>query len=425
VHVLIVGKSAFSRVISGVPVPISIAGHTVQFIRPLLSYALERGMSVSYAYPLRASESDCLLFDPDDQLPDGVLEVPFTDPAADKSPLRLGWLSVEASVRQAIERNGPIDWVVLASTFPLATVLAQLKSRYGFKLALFIRGHDGYKWLDPGWVAGTVGDLDQARHVCQIYRESLLAAEFVAVASEWLGSVVAEHGARWDAVVESPAAMVPGESWDKSRFVAAGGLVRRRGEPDPGRNWLVSAGRLHPDKHLDLAAEMFHSAQLPDWQLVLAGAGDPDGPLDAWLDKLLDQGDACVIEVPPRMIHALFQVSDAYLQTSVPSDSFIDARPSSVTSAAFHGKPVIVPLAAAGGAEESVSAANRAEYGFDVRDLDPKDRAGRAELLRRGTAALVRLRDEGLRQRIGAANRQHAGGSSVEAVFDRVWSQLG
>ncbi|MHC3471025.1 hypothetical protein ACYF6T_20260 [Streptomyces sp. 7R007] len=50
-----------------------------------------------------------------------------------------------------------------------------------------------------------MGDPAQAGHLADIYRESVLSADFVAVASEWLGGVVAAHGARWDMVVESPA----------------------------------------------------------------------------------------------------------------------------------------------------------------------------------------------------------------------------
>ncbi|MEU7257267.1 hypothetical protein AB0B21_15865 [Streptomyces rimosus] len=94
-HLLVMGKSAYSRVIDKTPVPITIAGHTAQFMRPLISYALAHGMAVSYAYPLRPS--GCLMLDPRDAVPDGVVEVPFNDLSAQKAPLHIGWLSVEAS----------------------------------------------------------------------------------------------------------------------------------------------------------------------------------------------------------------------------------------------------------------------------------------------------------------------------------------
>jgi glycosyltransferase involved in cell wall biosynthesis len=420
VHLLIVGKAAFGRVVDGVPVPISLAGHSVQFIRPLISYALERGATVSYAYPLLPSESDCLLFDSEDHLPAGVAEVPFTELSAGKSPLHIGWLSVEASVRQAMERHGPIDWVILASAFPLATILAQVKPRYGYKLALFIRGHDGYQWLDPDWAARALGDPGRTRHISHIYREALLSADLIGVASQWLGDVVTAHGVPYDLVVESPAAMGPGR-WAKAALAAEPSVVVRHGRPDPARKWLLSAGRIHPDKQVGLAAESFAAASLDGWQFVLAGAGaEPEGPLA----ELIDRDLACVMEVPPRVVHGIFQVSDAYLQTSLPSGSFIDARPSSVTSAAFHGMPVIMPVASAGGAAESVSAENCATFGFDVRDLDPADVIQRAEILRRAAAAIQRLRDVGLSARIGAANAEHARESSVDAVFNRIWARL-
>ena len=419
-HLLIVGKSAFGRIVDGTPVPISIAGHSVQFIRPLISYALERDMAVSYAYPLEASETDCLMFDTGDHLLPAVAEVPFTEVPVPKSPLHVGWMSVEASVRLAIERKGQLDWVFLASTFPLATILAQLKPRYGYKLALFVRGHDGYKWLDEEWAADTFGPADRTRHMCQIYREALQSADFVGVASEWLAGVMAAHGVRSDLVVESPAAMGPG-SWTKSSFLLEPAVVVRHGAPDPAKSWLLSAGRIHPDKGLDLAAEGFAAAGLSDWQFVIAGVGDEP---DSGLAKLVKQGAACVIEVPPRLVHAAFQVSDAYLHTSLPSTTFIDARPSSVTSAAFYGKPVVVPVAAAGGVTESVSVQDVEAYGFDVRNLDAADGAQRAEILSRMAEAITRLQDGKLAATVGAANAAHASQSSVDAVFDRIWSNL-
>ncbi|MEU6394510.1 glycosyltransferase [Streptomyces sp. NPDC046939] len=420
-HLLIAGKSAFARVVDGKEVPISVAGHTVQFTRPLLSYALARGARVSYMYPLAASESDCLIFDPDDSVPDGVAEVPFTDHVANKSPVRLGWISVEASLRRAVAAHGPIDWVVLASTFPLATVLARLKPLYGYRLALFVRGHDGYQWLDPEGVASALGDPAQAGHLADIYRESMLAADFVAVASEWLGGVVAAHGARWDMVVESPAATGQGR-WDKRSLVDDPGVVVRYGAPDPSRKWLLTAGRMHADKHLDLAAEIFDAARPEGWQLVVAGTGA--GP-DPGLGRLARDGLACVLEVPPRIIHGLFQAGDAYLQTSLPTPSFVDARPSSVTSAAFHGLPVVLPVGTAGGAEESVARENVAAFGFDAAGLDPADPGDRALLVRRGCAAVRLLSDAERVTKAGAANAAYAAGSSVDAVFGRMAAAMG
>jgi glycosyltransferase involved in cell wall biosynthesis len=428
VHLLVVGKSAYSRVIGGKPVPITIAGHTAQFMRPLMSYALAHGMTVSYAYPLQPS--GCLMFDPLDAVPDGAVEVPFTDVSAAKAPLHLGWLSLEASLRQAVEAQGDIDWVFLPYAFPLAPLLAGLKEKYGFQLAVFLRGGDGYQWLDPRWAADTIGDPGQARQICDLYRESLQAADFVGVASQWLGSVVEQYGVRYHAVVESPAAMWPGPgpepSWDKERFSTDPSVVRHHGSLDVSKKWVLSAGRIHPDKHLDLAADAFCAARLDGWQLVLSGAGAGPGPVAGGLvAELAAKGEACVIEVPPRIIHGLFQVSDAYLQTSLPSATFVDARPSSVTSAAFHGKPVVVPIAAAGGVTESVAPENLQTYGFDVRDLNPEDPADRAEIVRRATAALRLLDDPALRIRAGAANTRHASASSVDAVFGRVWAGLG
>ncbi len=423
---LIVGKSAFSRVIDGTRVPISIAGHTVQLIRPLTAYALARGFSVSYAYPLTASASDCLMFDPDDEVPSGLVEVPFTDPEAPKSPLHVGWLAVEAAIRQAAGRLGGLDWVVLASTFPLAPFLADLRWKYGYKLALLIRGGDGYQWLDPDWAARTFGDIDRAREVCRIYGDSLRSADFVGVASRWLGSVIEERGIRWDAVVESPAAAWAGPSpeprWDKSRFAADTGVVRRLGYLDPTKKWLVSAGRFHPDKRLDLTSGIFSGAALKGWQLIFSGVGATREEIeDDLMLALVDKGAACVIEVPPRIVYALFKVCDACLHTALPSATFIDARPSSVTSAAFHGKPVIAPLAPAGGVTESLSPENVQAYCFDVQDVDPADRA---EVVRRGVDATLRLQDTDVLLRVGAANARHASSSAAASVFDDLLARL-
>ncbi|MGW8375226.1 glycosyltransferase [Streptomyces sp. ODS28] len=432
-HLLVAGKSAYSLRSGDTTVPITLAGHTAQFTRPLLSWARARGMRVSYAYPLRPA--GCLMTDPYDELPEGVLEVPFTDVEAAKAPLHIGYLSLEASLRRAVEENGALDWVFVPYAFPLAPLLVSLREKYGFKLALFLRGGDGYQWLDPDWEGAVraYGGAEQARQACALYRESLEAADFVGAASQWLGSVVEKFGGRWDAVVESPAAMGPahapggdGLPWDKGAFLADPGVVPRHGRPDTARAWLLSAGRIHPDKNLDLAADLFAQAALDGWQLVLAGTGaEEHGTGGGTLTRLVEDGRACVIEAPPRVIHALFRVSDAYLQTSLPSDTFVDARPSSVTSAAFHGKPVVVPLAEAGGVAESLSPENLRAYGFDARNLRPADPADRAELVRRGAAAVGGLADAGKRERAGAANARHAAGSSVDAVFDRVWARLG
>ncbi len=427
-HILVVGKSAFSREYGGHQVPITIAGHTSQLMRPLIRWARARGFAVSYASPLEPA--GCLMTDPLDALPDGVLDVPFTDVQAAKAPLHIGYLSLEAAIRRAAEQQGPVDWVFLPYAFPLSPLLVSLRDRYGFKLALFLRGGDGYQWLDPQWPGAVeaFGGPEQARIAVGLYQRSLAEADFVGVASAWLGSVVEGFGGRWDAVVESPAAMRldPGERvWDKAAFAAAPDIRTRYGRLDPTRNWVVSAGRIHPDKNLDLAADIFAGAGLDDWQLVLAGAGDDEGVGDGSLGGLVGDGRAAVIEVPPRVIHALFELSDAYLQTSLPSATFVDARPSSVTSAAFHGKPVVVPIASAGGVAESLSPENLESYGFDVRELRITEPAERAELVARGVRALARLRDTGLRERVGAANAQHAAESSVDAVFDKVWAHLG
>ncbi|MGW7007553.1 hypothetical protein ACWGCW_33315, partial [Streptomyces sp. NPDC054933] len=242
------------------------------------------------------------------------------------------------------------------------------------------------------------------------------------------GGVVG-FGGRWVAVVEWGGALWlgpgPEPAWDKERFVADPGVVHRYGQPDTAKKWVISAGRIHPDKNLDLAADIFAGAGLDDWQLVLSGAGGEDAGIgDGSLTELVGKGKAAVVQVPPRIIHALFQVADAYLQTSLPSATFVDARPSSVTSAAFHGKPVVVPIAEAGGVAESLSPENLDAFGFDAVGLAPTDPADRAELVRRGGAALGGLRDPRLLDLVGAANARHAANSSVAAVFDRVWAAL-
>jgi glycosyltransferase involved in cell wall biosynthesis len=431
VHLFVAGKSAFSRVIDGRVVPITIAGHTAQFMRPLMSYARSRGMAVSYAYPL--APAGCLMADPFDELPEGVLELPFADVEAAKAPLHIGYLSIEASLRRAVQHHGPIDWVFIPYAFPLSPLFALLKQKYGFKLALFLRGGDGYQWPDGEWPGAVraFGDARQARIASEIYRESLEAADFVGVASAWLGSVVERFGGRWDAVVESPAAMRPPGSGPvpadaKAAFCADPGVTHRFGRPDPAKRWIVSAGRIHPDKNLDLAAEIFAGADLDDWQLVLSGVGaDEAGIGDGALADLVKRGSACVVETPPRIVYAVYEASDAYLQTSLPSSTFVDARPSSVTSAAFHGKPVVVPLAAEGGVAESLSPENLEIFGFDARGLDIAVPADRAALVSRGAAAVRALARDELREKAGQANARHAAESSVDAVFDKVWAQLG
>jgi hypothetical protein len=96
-----------------------------------------------------------------------------------------------------------------------------------------------------------------------------------------------------------------------------------------------------------------------------------------------------------------------------------------VTSAAFHGKPVVVPIAAEGGVAESLSPENLEIFGFDARGLDIAVPADRAALVSRGAAAVRALARDELREKAGQANARHAAESSVDAVFDKVWAQLG
>ncbi len=421
--VAVVGKSAFSHRVNGIDVPAVIAGHTVQLIRQLLTYAATRGHEVYYLYPTTVAEEDTVVFDPYDNLPEAVTLVPFGDPRFSKTSVHSGWLDLTAALTRAANVNGGLDWVILCYGFPFAPLLGYLKHEQGFRLAVLVRGGDGYKWLDHHWLQQQGPVMNNSEELRSVYKAALSNADFLGVASRWLGRKLRQHDVRFHAVIESPAACEGAVVGIVTRglFPPTAGISVTYGAMNPEKRWMLTAGRASRDKRADLAIEVFAEAALPDWQLILSVPG-PQHDIVAEQARRLKPGSVCVVTTAPRAIGALFKTCDAYIHTSIPSREFVDARPSSVTSAAYYGKPVVAPLAVDGGLTESLSSENIDAYCFDIRDVDGQ--GGTTRIVTLAAHAALRLLDCALRESVGLANAEHSKGSSVEAVFGRLFAHL-
>ncbi len=177
-----------------------------------------------------------------------------------------------------------------------------------------------------------------------------------------------------------------------------------RGELELSGPTLAFAGRLGPQKSLDVALEAV--AELPDVTLVVAGDGPDRGALERRARELGVDGRARFLgSVPRDDVLRLFRAADA----SVLSSSW-ENLPHTVLEALAVGSPVIAT--SVGGVPEVV---RDGENGLLVPARDPR---ALAEAIRRFFA------DEDLRARLAAAAAGSVAGYTEDAVFSRIEERL-
>jgi len=319
------------------------------------------------------------------------------------------------------EEWGHIDYVLCVYCFPFLPVLETLKRYFNYKIVAFLRGGDGYKFLDFNFLRKQYNADDSARYIVDFYRYSLNQAEFVFCVSKWLRSKVETLGVEVDDIIPSPALveeprLIHENCRNKKGFAELLRSSCTYGRLDPEKKWLTTSGRLSIDKRLDLAMKAFSRWKNDDWQLVITGVG----PLETNVTKCIQgygENKICLVFVPPQRMATMLRLADAYIHTAIPSGSFIDSRPSSVTSAAFYGKVVIFPQCKEGGAKESLSRSNIQYLGFRVF----QDDADTAEEI---ASKLKLLDDKKLVASIEKANRNFASSFGPRNIFGLVETYL-
>jgi glycosyltransferase involved in cell wall biosynthesis len=177
-----------------------------------------------------------------------------------------------------------------------------------------------------------------------------------------------------------------------------------RGELELSGPTLAFAGRLGPQKSLDVALEAV--AELPDVTLVVAGDGPDRGALERRARDLgVDRRARFLGSVPRDGVLRLFRAADASLLSSS-----WENLPHTVLEALAVGSPVIAT--SVGGVPEVV---RDGENGLLVPARDPH---ALAEAIRRFFA------DEDLRARLAAAAPGSVAGYTEESVFSRIDERL-
>lgn len=365
--IVIISKAAFSFTLEGkssLQVPLVMAGHTVQLVRPLVNELVGGGCKVGLIFPISNSIDDSTIYDSCDAVPRGARLFPYDCGGLPKTVHDISSLALGASLLSAMENLGGIDWILFVNAFPttqLATeAIRQLKATQNapLRVGVFLRGGDGYKWLDPSYVRSWFRDDKTALNVLSMYRRALRSANLVTTSSEWLRLRVEASGVQVHAVVPAPPVPKSGRTSYESKRTIQAEATPLHGRVDAESLWLVVSGRFHPDRRPDVAARAFAMARLdPLWSLVFAGCGDVS-LVRRILDELSPdlQRRVSAITVPPRLLPDLYGAADAFLHTPIPTTAFTDSRPSALTSAAFHGKPVVAVLS--GGISECISKTN-------------------------------------------------------------------
>lgn len=222
---------------------------------------------------------------------------------------------------------------------------------------MLLRGGDGYKWTQPNFLSNWYQDEEVGECVKKMYIMALKRTDFVATASTWLKHIVEAIGINVSEVVPSPPIPLSLQSSSTNKQIIVDSVTPLLGEVDPFKKWIMVIGRFHPDKCPALAIQAFSILATNSYHLIFAGAGNVKYIIRLIKDTSRDiQNRIAIITVPPRLLSSLYSAADIVLHTSTPSETFTDARPSAVTSAAFHGKPVVAING--GGIEECLSKKN-------------------------------------------------------------------
>ncbi|MEW5859997.1 MAG: glycosyltransferase [Cyanobacteriota bacterium] len=415
--IAIVSKSCYSFSRGTISVPLTLAGHTIAFVRQLIPYLLERGYQISLLVPVEAGIGDSVYSQTDDQIPDGIIVIPFSDYFFPKVPISCSFITFFLALTEAKEKMGRIDWVFSVYSFPLLILIDLYKPDFDYQIAAFLRGGDGYKFLDPDLMKKLYGSELDMRSVASLYKRALNRANYVFTVSEWLRSRVNHFGVRVSEVIPAPALVNPlrktGEPIRKESVIELMQKQCKWGSPSPFKNWLLSASRLSQDKRIDLAIKAFEAWHRTKWQLIIAGTGPSEHRILELIKQSKVAHNIVLLFAPPDSMAALFAASNAYIHTAIPSENFIDSRPSSITSAVFYGKPIVLPLSQDGGAIESVSPINLEHFGFHISSDEEL-------LLDSVVNALRKLEDETLLRDVGAANQHFAIRFHPEEIFSGI-----
>lgn len=424
--VAIVGKSAFSLPAKGKPsqrTPIVLAGHTIQLIRPLALAMLKRGWRVAHIFPDTLGPEESAITDEFDTCPTGLAMFAYATGPLPKSVHDVASVALNAAILRASTQLGGLDWCLFVNPFPqlLMAQPALRRMKDGGSLpfvAALLRGGDGYKWTDAAYVEQIIGDSEQAHEVVEWYKDVLREVDLRFCASRWQRTMLDRRGLGVDGILPSPPAPISALDPIDCKKLLEQLLKPIWGTLDPSLSWLSLVGRIHPDKAPSLALSAFSQAGLDGWQIVVAGSGDATA-IEEMVKRAPDdvRRRMAVISVPPRLLPELYGASEAFIHTSLPSNHFVDARPSSLTSACFAGKPVVAILS--GGVAECISDANLAAL-----CLPYDDSYSQADLERTLAERLAALQDTTLVLRICAANWAHARTNKADLTLNSLLDQL-
>jgi glycosyltransferase involved in cell wall biosynthesis len=416
---IIVGNSPYSFVKNGIPINGCLHGHAVAFTRQFLPFLISQGHKVCLILPDRTPLHDSNFDVKNDPIPNGLTLIPFM---TFQSPYIPSFLTFLAALEEGNNHMEGIDFVLSVYPYPYSVLIQLARHNYGYKTAAFLRGGDGYAFINPEFLNSHFG-LDKQEMNSLVYRRSLNEMDFVFTTSDWLRKEVIYSGVKVDDVIPAPAIendnlqSSSNEDQSKIKCVDLFRPLIKFGTIDPQKKWLLSASRFSSDKHLDLAIEAFSKANLKNWQLIITGIG----PLENELIKLVQEfrlsSNVVILFSPPRLVAHLFANTDAFLHVAIPTEKFIDSRPSSVTTASYYGKPVIFPLAEKGGVSESISPDNISHLGFAPGNC-------RNETIENITAKIMMLNRNLLMNRIGESNRIFAQKFNKVLIFTKIVNLL-
>lgn len=413
-NVVIFSKPAFSGAVgscsgsASTAVPIALAGHTIQLVRPLVEYLSESGSTISMIVPRTLPRGDPQIVDYGDQLPPRVQVFQVGSNEPPKSTYRTDGLELLSALQLSEQHTGTPDWIVIVNAFPTlvyvrqaCALLREWNAEFRPRIAVLLRGGDGYKWTNTTYTAQHITEASVAESVTSAYIRCLREADYVGVASRWLRDVVVSRGIEGASVLPSPPVSPNGHISMVNKIALRRAELHRFGCLNPERSWLGVVGRIHPDKRPDLALEAFGKSNLDAWQLIYAGDGNIEGLQERIrrLPAAAQERIACV-SVPPAKLPTLYGALDAIVHTSLPGPEFTDARPSALTSASFHSKPVVAVLG--GGVAECLSLRCAAELCVDPRECDSRDALSDALAIR-----LNYLNNGAFRAEIGRLNYVH------------------
>lgn len=401
-----------------------MAGHTVQLIRPLVSLLHEQQSQVAIVFPIENVDDEAIIYDAHDKVPGELIFSPYSSKAIPKSVHQSGYLELNSAIIDAGDKLGHVDWVLFVNSYPALLfadyALNELKltSKGRTKVGVLLRGGDGYKWTQTDFLSNWFQNEKVGKCIQKMYITTLLRTDFVATASTWLKHIVEGVGVTVSEVIPSPPVPLPVQSSNTNKQIIAENITPLFGRIDPFSKWIVVAGRFHPDKCPALAISAFSILPTNSYQLIFAGAGNVEFIVELIKDTPKGIHNRIVlITVPPRLLANLYSAANIVLHTAMHSKNFTDARPSAITSAAFHGKPVVA--IGGGGVAECLSKKN-----IELLCVDPTKHRTKIDLSTQLSKRLELIFNNDLRQSIGDANAKHSCQNNLQNILGTFLNRL-